>query len=121
MTGIDIVEIDRIREKAEKETFLTSVFTKGELEYYCLHGKRAETLAGMFCAKEAAAKALGTGFAGFRPVDIEVVHDDLGAPKIRLNDKIVSLLKGRRIEISISHCKEYATAVCVIYDGAAEI
>ena len=121
MTGIDIVEIDRIREKAENETFLKSVFAESELNYYSSRGKRAETLAGMFCAKEAVAKALGTGFRGFRPIDVEILHDDLGAPKVKLNEKLVSVLKGRRIEISISHCNSYATAVCVIYDGAAEI
>ena len=121
MIGIDIVEIDRIREKAENETFLRSVYTKAELEYYALNGKRAETLAGMFCAKEAVAKAFGTGFAGCRPSDIEILHDSAGAPSVGLNEKVAALLKGRRIEISISHCKSYATAMCVIYDGAEQI
>lgn len=114
MTGIDIVEIERIREKSTNETFLRSVFTENELEYFSSRGKKAETLAGMFCAKEAVAKALGTGFRGFRPSDIEILHDELGAPKAKLYGKAAELSGDRNIHVSVSHCKEYATAVCFI-------
>ncbi len=117
MTGIDILEIERIREKMNSEPFLRSVFTESELEYFALRGKRAETLAGTFCAKEAVAKALGTGFRGFRPSDIEIYRDELGAPKVRLFNKAAELLGSRHIHVSISHCREYATAVCYLTAG----
>ena len=114
MIGIDIAEIERVREKATSETFLKSVFTAKEIEYYNSRGKKAETLAGMFCAKEAVAKALGTGFRGFRPSDIEVTHNELGAPEAELYGGAKELAGKREVHISISHCKEYATAMCFI-------
>ena len=114
MTGIDIVEIGRIREKSQNETFVKSVFTQNETEYYVRHGKKAETLAGMFCAKEAVSKALGVGFRGFRPCDIEILHDENGAPYVKLHGNAARISDGKTAEISISHCREYAAAVCVI-------
>lgn len=113
MIGCDIIEIDRIRKAAEKGSFLRGVFTDAERAYYVQQGSKAQTLAGMFCAKEAVAKALGSGFRGFRPCDIEIRHDDNGAPQARLCGKAKEIWGDAEVEISVSHCDTYAMAVAV--------
>ena len=119
MLGTDIIEIRRIKEAAQKESFLAGVYTPAEREYYSAHGNKAETLAGMFCAKEAVAKALGTGFCGFRPNDVEILHTETGAPYVRLMGKAKKLFPHVRLEISVSHCNEYATAVALGTDSCS--
>ena len=114
MIGTDIIEIQRVRESAEREVFLRGVYTERELKYYSEHGSRAETLAGMFCAKEAVAKALGTGFKGFRPTDVEILHDSSGAPHATLLGCAKELFPDAELEISISHCNDYATAAAIL-------
>lgn len=102
--GTDIIEINRIRSAIKNERFLNRVFTKNEIEY--ANGKKdfAETLSGIFCAKESVVKALGTGFGKIKFHDIEILHDEKNRPFLA-DDKIL---------ISISHCKNYATAVAFI-------
>ena len=114
MIGTDIIEIERVAESAKNESFYKGVFTDCERAYYDEHGKRAEILAGLFSAKEAVAKALGTGFSGFRPCDIEIFHTPEGAPKVRLLGRAKEKFPSAEVEVSISHCKAYATAVAVI-------
>lgn len=114
MLGTDITEIERIRTAAQKDSFYKGVYTEAERKYYESHGSRAETLAGMFCAKEAVAKALGSGFSGFRPSSIEILHTEAGAPYARLLGTAAEKFPDAEIEISISHCKEYATAVAIV-------
>lgn len=114
MVGIDIVEIERVAASAKNDSFLRGVFTEGELAYYESKGRRAETLAGLFCAKEAAAKALGTGIRGFRPTDIEICHTEYGAPVVKMTGGAEKLLNGRKAEVSIAHDGGRATAIVVI-------
>ena len=117
--GTDIVKISRFTHMAPH--FMARVFTDGERDY--LHGKTGEGLAssaaGLFASKEAVAKALGTGFRGFWPADIEIWHDDNGAPRVRLHNgafKIAKRLtkKRPRIHVSISHTAEDAVAFVVV-------
>ena len=115
--GTDIVEIDRI-EKATLRTvgFIDKVFTHNEQAHYEQKHNQVETLAGFFAAKEAVSKALGTGFRNFGLKDIEIVPNALGKPEVYLykNAKLLcDELKIKRIEVSISHCKEYATAFAI--------
>ena len=115
--GTDIVEIDRIQ-KATLRTvgFIDKVFTKNEQAHYVQKHNQVETLAGFFAAKEAVSKALGTGFRNFGLKDIEIVPNALGKPEVYLykNAKLLcDELKIKRIEVSISHCKEYATAFAI--------
>ena len=117
MIGTDIIEIERIEEAATKESFFRGVFTEAERAYYAAHGSRAETLAGLFCAKEAVAKALGCGFKGFRPNDIEIEHDALGAPTVRLLGAAKEKFPHARLCVSISHCRTYATATAIVSEG----
>jgi len=103
-TGIDIIEISRIKKCIEKQAFLDKVYTKSEQEYIFSKGNCAQTAAGIFAAKEAAAKALGTGVCSF--TDFEVKHTKTGKPYMEYN--------GCEIMLSISHCKEYAVANAII-------
>ena len=117
MTGIDIIEIARIAEATKKEAFVKKVFTVSEQEYFQRNGSRAQTYAGMFAAKEAVAKAFKTGFNNFKHTDIEILRGELGAPYVKLHNQAVEIFKmtgKQNLEISISHCQEYAAAVCVI-------
>lgn len=117
--GTDIIEITRI--KNAKQSFLQKTFTEQELDYFYQKGSRPETLAAMFAAKEAAAKAIGTGFRGFLPIDIEVLHDEKQKPFIKPSKKLASLLEQMEIkaqfQLSLSHCQEYAVAFVILYQA----
>ena len=108
--GTDIVEIERIRHNMN-EKFLFRIFTEEERKRIAGKSYRA---AGIFAAKEAASKALGTGIKGFGWHDIEILKKESGKPYVRLHGKAETLAKEQGIkemEISISHCRYYATAV----------
>ena len=77
-------------------------------------------LAGDFACKEAVAKCFGTGFRGFRPIDVEVLRDELGKPYIVLHGGARTLfeeLGGRSIQVSISDTKELVIALAIL-EGA---
>lgn len=115
MIGTDIVEISRIKKALENESFKLRVYTSKEIEELDKKGvNRYSSYAGRFCAKEAISKALGTGVRGFNLTDIEILSDSLGKPKVHLYGSLKEIIDGKNIEISISHCKEYATAVAII-------
>jgi holo-[acyl-carrier protein] synthase len=114
--GIDIAEIDRIEAAIVRhgERFLQRVFTATEIAYCESHRNRAERYAGRFAAKEAAMKALGTGWRnGVRWVDIEVVREASGKPTLRLTGQaaeFASQLGARNITLSITHSGNMALA-----------
>lgn len=111
--GTDIIEISRLENA--KEHFYKSIFTDSELKKF--HGYKYNSLAGIFAAKESVAKALGTGFIGFSPKDIEISNDSLGKPICTLyngaNERF-NAIGGEKIYISISHNKSTAIAFAVI-------
>ena len=105
MLGVDIVEIGRLREMENFEGFCEKVFSAAELEYIRAR-EPYESAAGLWAAKEAVAKALGTGFSGgLSPQSVEIGHDALGAP--------VARARGVEFEISISHERHYAVAAAL--------
>lgn len=112
--GIDIIEIDRIENALSKQKgFLKKLFTDYEIDYYRKKGNRAETIAGMFAAKEAVSKVLGKGISGFAWQDIQVKHTDDGGPYIILTNGALEIAQSKGIDevlVSISHCKTYAVA-----------
>ena len=115
--GCDIIEITRIKKALQKENFLRKCFTDNELEYISLRGGHARHAAAAFAAKEAVSKALGTGVRGFSMRDIEILHDSLGKPYVNVfcgAKRVLDDLGGGKINISISHCVEYAAAFAVI-------
>jgi len=111
-TGIDIVKIPRF-EKATPR-FMERVFTIREREY--LAGKSTQSIAGMFAAKEAVVKALGTGFTGFSPCDIEILHTKQGKPYVKLHRHKSGSMQpvNVNIHVSISHTKTDAIAFAII-------
>ncbi len=117
--GTDIIECVRIAQMIEKhgEVFLTRVFTAREIQYCSTRRAANQHYAGRWAAKEAVLKVLGTGWArGILWTDIEVVNEVSGAPTIRLVNRAADIAAERgirNVQISISHCRAYATAFAV--------
>ena len=112
--GNDIIEVKRILKsiKTHGQHFLDKLFTKRE-QQYCNSFRLPEIhFAGRYAAKEAVSKALGTGFGKeLKWLEFEIVNNELGKPEvIFLND---SKWLEFEIQISISHCKEYASAIAI--------
>lgn len=116
--GNDIIEIERIEKAISKEGFKAKVYTQREIENIVKRGNRTETYAGIFSAKEAISKAIGTGVREFALTDLEILNDDLGKPYVIVSDKLNKIIQGKKenyqIEIAISHSKKYATAMAII-------
>ena len=116
--GNDIIEIERIEKAISKEGFKDKIYTQRELENIKKRGNRAETYAGVFSAKEAISKAIGTGVREFSLTDLEILNDDLGKPYVVVSEKLDKIIKSKKgdyqIEISISHSKKYAIAMTII-------
>ena len=116
--GTDIIEVDRVRTSIENvgEKFLKKVFTDNEIRY--CESKKAQKYqhyAGRFAAKEAVFKAISRQLEDKYSVcwkDIEVENDSQGRPSVNLFN--VDMKKIENIDISISHCKSYATANVVV-------
>jgi len=114
--GIDVAEVSRIREviESQKDRFLHRVYTENEIAYCEQFRNKYERYAGRFAAKEAAMKALGTGWSrGVRWVDVEVVRQRGGRPTISLQGearKIADALGVKNIAISITHTADQAIA-----------
>jgi holo-[acyl-carrier protein] synthase len=119
--GVDIVEIDRIKNsfKTCGEAFRDKVFTENEISY-CEKRKSAmyESYAARFAGKEAVSKAFGTGIGeSIKWKDIEIINNEAGKPFVILSDgveKNFKRLKGMNISISLSHCKSYAVAYAIL-------
>lgn len=116
--GIDIIEISRIKEYIEdsQEKLKKRIFTEKEIEY-CESKKtqKYQHYAARFAAKEAVFKAISEEISDKYSItwqDIEVSNDETGRPKINLNG--INTENIENIDLSISHCKEYATANVVI-------
>ena len=111
-TGVDIERIARFERLLNRPAFMGGVYTEQERAY--IAGKGAGTAAGLYCAKEAAAKALGRGLFGLLPREIEITHAAGGAPRVRLHGSARRQYGGRCFALSISHSGEYAVAFCVV-------
>jgi holo-[acyl-carrier protein] synthase len=114
--GVDLAEVQRIQGAIERygEPFLRRVYTVAEREYCERFKNKYERFAGRFAAKEAAMKALGTGWRrGVRWVDFEVVREKGGRPTMLLDGearKIAEELGVKRIALSITHTEAQALA-----------
>ncbi len=117
-TGVDIIEIERVRAAIDRhgDRFLQRVYTAGELA--CC-GQRVESLAARFAAKEAVAKALGTGIwrNGVNWVDIEVLKDgETGAPQLHLHGAAAAVAGKTALHtwsVSLSHDRTRSIAMVV--------
>jgi len=114
--GIDIAEVARVKAAIERhgETFLRRLYTAKEQEYCERFKNKYERYAGRFAAKEAAMKALGTGWSrGVRWVDVEVAREKGGRPTMKLAGEaahIADRLNVKNIVVSITHTADQAFA-----------
>ena len=115
-TGLDIIEVDRIKNSIEKFSpkFEQRVFTSSEISYCKSQGDPAKHFAARFAVKEAVSKCLGTGITGALGFqDMEITHKDTGQPILKMIGKgkeLFQTLKLKSIHISISHDRTYAIA-----------
>lgn len=114
-SGVDLIEIERVRDAIARhgDQFLDRVFTEGEVKA-C--GGRAESLAARFTAKEAVAKALGTGIGTVGWKEIEVVGDENRAPALKLSGAAERLSREKGLQswsLSLSHTHSHAIAFVV--------
>ncbi len=119
--GIDICSIKRIEDAYERygERFLRRILTSDEIKYVEQSPRlKFQRLAGRFAAKEATAKALGTGWVGVDWKEVEVLHKVSGEPYIRLHSRALARARSLDLssfELSISHEREFATAIVMGY------
>lgn len=112
--GTDIIEISRIKDSCSSERFLNKIYTKNELELF--NGKNFSTLAGNFAAKEAVVKAMGCGFNGVNPIEVEILRSSDGRPYVNLYGNAKTIARGLNISfihVSISHNNSMATAYVI--------
>jgi len=118
--GIDQIEVSRIRDSLEKhgDHFLKKIFSENEQSYCEDKADPAPCLAARFAAKEAVAKAFGTGFGKeFGWLDSEIIHGDAGEPILSFNPRATELLKSKGAEkalVSLSHLEAVASAIVIL-------
>ncbi len=118
-TGIDLIEISRIEEVIARHgtRYLERIYTPAEL-IQC--GKRVESLAGRFAAKEAASKALRCGIGEIGWQEIEILADEQNAPVLTLHEVALQKAKGLGLttwSVSISHSMSHVVAVVTMVGG----
>lgn len=121
--GVDIIEISRMEKAIQRwdDKFLSRIY--GDDELFICRG-RVAALAVRFAAKEAVMKTLGTGAVGVSWKEIEILANRRGKPLIRLSGKAKQRAVGlgmSHIEVSLSHCREYAVAVAAAQGYKGEI
>ncbi|MBU1700795.1 MAG: holo-ACP synthase [Candidatus Eisenbacteria bacterium] len=115
--GIDMIEVDRVRRLRERhgERFLDRIL--GPLEKEGMHGDPDQYLASRFACKEAAMKALGTGWGrGIRWVDLEIVNLESGKPVLKFHGAAGELVAelGGKAHVSLSHLRGHAVAIVIL-------
>lgn len=116
MIGIDIQDVARLKSFVESDDRMRRMFTQLELDYISQKSYALETVAGIFCAKEAFFKAVGSGINISQLHDVQVGHLHNGMPHYVLSPEIIKQhnLSASQIDLSISHTKTTAVAVCHI-------
>lgn len=116
--GTDIIEIQRIKNNIEnlKERFLKRIYTEKEIQYCESKSiQKYQSYAARFAAKEAVLKAISEKLENKYAIEwkqIEITNDNQGRPSVKLhNQENLNIIS---IDLSLSHCKEYAIANCVI-------
>ena len=118
--GTDLAEIGRIEQSIERygERFLRRIYTPGEIAYCQRKKSSGESFAARFAAKEAGAKALGTGIShGVSWLEFEVRREPSGRPLLHLSGRAAELAQAigvARVSLSLTHTKGMAMAVVVM-------
>jgi len=119
--GIDIIEIERIKEAIARQSFIHRVFTIGEQQYCESRGmQKSASYAARFAGKEAVMKAFGTGLAGGSLQDIDISVNEKGCPYVELSGQFGTLahtMGVTDIHISLTHAREYAAAQVILWGG----
>jgi holo-[acyl-carrier protein] synthase len=118
--GVDIIEIDRIRNSIESlgDRFLRKIFTAREIAYCNSKPKTFQHFAARFAAKEALAKAVSSGWAGeFRWKDVEVMNEPSGKPVLELHGLMQHTLAHCVVFVSLSHSDHHVVAMVVVEDS----
>lgn len=110
--GVDLVLIERFNNISE--SFINKYFTINEIDYINRKNKSAETIAGIYAAKEAFLKAIGVAFNKYALKDIEILHDN-GRPYFNINETIKKEIEKHNFSLSISHENKYAIAFVISY------
>jgi len=119
-TGIDIAEVPRIAASIERfgDRFLRRIFTEGEIRYCDSKANRVERYAARFAAKEAAMKAIGTGWnRGVTWRDCEVARAPGGRPTLVFHGKAAEFaasLGATRVALSLSHTEQFSIAQVIL-------
>ncbi len=118
--GIDMEDVDRVREAIERHgrRFVERVFTPGEIAYVESKANKWERYTARFAAKEAAMKALGTGWDhGVSWRDVEIVNDPGGCPTLHLHGRAKEVADGKgctRTWVSLTHTRRQAAAQVIL-------
>ena len=119
--GVDIIENNRIKNSIKNSNFLNRIYSTKELRQSKLSKNKTNFFAKRFAAKEALAKAIGSGFRNnLNFADIEIINDKMGKPYYLENNKIKNLIKKKfnvknfECFLSISDEKKYSTAFTII-------
>ncbi|MDP4129619.1 MAG: holo-ACP synthase [Bacteroidota bacterium] len=118
-TGIDMIEVERIAARVSRDSgFKEMVFSKSEIAYCESKAFPFEHYAARFAAKEAFLKAIGRGWdSGLALHEIEILNEENGKPVLKLSGKTAVALDSlgiRRMHVSLSHLKSYATAIVML-------
>lgn len=114
--GSDIIEIDRMRTSIQRHGlhFLNRLFSQKEQDYCYKFQDPAPHFTGKFAAKEAVAKALGTGFgASLSWQDLEILNNEKGKPVVYFSERALQRFQNPRIFLTVSHSTKYAIAVAI--------
>lgn len=114
--GLDLCAIDRMESLPHRDRFLARYYTEEEIAYITGRGKAAaQSMAGIFAAKEAFVKALGVGLS-ISMKEIAVTHTQTGQPRYALTGDAAALAAGCSMSLSITHEENMAAAVCIIME-----
>ncbi len=117
--GVDMTTVSRIKKSMENPRFAPFVFGEKERELFCAQNPKYHSLAANFAAKEAFAKALGSGVRGFGLNEVEVLRDDMGAPYFAFSGKALEIVLsgGYTAQVSLSHEGDTAIAMVLLEKG----
>jgi holo-[acyl-carrier protein] synthase len=117
--GIDIIEIDRIKESVDDygDQFLKKVYTDGELKYCLSKKNKYQHLAARFAAKEAIYKAISSNWdSELSWHDMEIINAPNGMPEVKFKGHLKKFLSNEKsLKISMSHSRDYVACVAIVY------
>ncbi len=115
--GIDLIEVKKVRGAIERfgERFKNRIFAPSEQRFCDAQKEKYLSYAARFAAKEAFSKALGTGLRGkISWRDVVVIDNEKSPPQLEIKGKAEKILNGRKVFLSITHTKQYASVVVII-------